>query len=98
VSSDSTEEQMLGYKPTVFPHIPFDSQDRADLKLHFSTAAKKEMQDLGMTDRKHGTPTLILIDTAKERILTEDGCDTFMNGESPEQVLQAWRKLLEEAA
>ena len=52
------------------------------------------MKDVGVTERKNGIPTFILLETATGRILTEDGVNDVMNGTSPESTFEKWRGLL----
>lgn len=100
VSSDKSAAEMAKFKPKSFLEIPYTAQDEiVRLKRFFSTCAKKEMDQVGITEdqRKHGTPTLILIESASGRILSEDGVDHFMNPKiknKPLQVLEAWKQLL----
>lgn len=97
VSSDATAEDMAAYRPRIFSEIPFENQqERANLKRHFGVCAKKEMAALGMSDsdRKHGTPTLILLESSTGRILTEYGVSNCMKGGSAQDILAGWRRML----
>ena len=95
ISSDSTAEEALQFKPSSFHHVPFANvEERSNLKRKFRTCAKKEMKDVGVTERKNGIPTFILLETATGRILTEDGVNDVMNGTSPESTFEKWRGLL----
>eukprot|EP00560_Eucampia_antarctica_P002902 CAMPEP_0197840246 /NCGR_PEP_ID=MMETSP1437-20131217/45495_1 /TAXON_ID=49252 ORGANISM="Eucampia antarctica, Strain CCMP1452" /NCGR_SAMPLE_ID=MMETSP1437 /ASSEMBLY_ACC=CAM_ASM_001096 /LENGTH=88 /DNA_ID=CAMNT_0043449827 /DNA_START=921 /DNA_END=1184 /DNA_ORIENTATION=+ len=53
--------------------IPHDSKDRNDLKLHFRTCAEREMDFLGLEQRRYEIPTLIVIDSLTRSILTTGG-------------------------
>lgn len=95
VASDTNESEMLKFKPATLQHISLDAvQERSDLKRKFRTCAAKEMEDLRITDRKKGIPTLILLDSSTGRILTETGVDDVMKGGSSLSVLSKWRDLL----
>jgi len=97
VSSDATAEDMAAYRPRVFSEIPFENElERANLKRHFGVCAKKEMDALDMSDsdRKHGTPTFILLESSTGRILTEYGVSNCMKGGSAQDVLAGWRRMV----
>ena len=97
VSSDTTEAEMLDFKPKSMRHIPFDNVElRTALKRQFRTCAAKEVSDvLGSNiPREHGIPTLILIDTETGRVLTTNGVNDVMHAESPAQVLRKWNGML----
>lgn len=95
VGSDNNEEALLKFKPAVMKHIPIAAvQERSDLKRKFRTCAAKEMSNLGITDRKNGIPTLILLEAATGRTLSEAGIDDVTKGGSPARVLDGWRDLL----
>jgi hypothetical protein len=75
VSSDQSHEQMAKYlanRPK-WMYIPYDSVDRTRLKQHFQTAAKVEMKELSMESRKHEIPTLVVIDSESQQVLTFNG-------------------------
>lgn len=95
VGSDQSEEELLKFKPPALKHIPIAAaQERSDLKRMFSTCAAKERSSLGISNRKNGIPTLILLESATGRILTEAGVDDVVKGDSSESVLNGWRELL----
>jgi len=101
VASDRTKEEMKDFLPSLFAAVPFDSfEERSRLKRHFHVCAKKEMSKLGIPQQRRlgGTPTLVLIETASGRILSNDAVDQYMKVESkectPEQVLDEWSSLL----
>jgi thiol-disulfide isomerase/thioredoxin len=96
VGSESSEYELKKFVPKSIKIIPFGAADqRADLKRHFQTCAKKEMSELGLSDRKHGIPTLLLIETATGRILSEDGVDHVMHGKNPESIFRKWADMLD---
>jgi thiol-disulfide isomerase/thioredoxin len=98
VSSDYTQQKMEAFQPSCFGCIPFDNvEERGALKRHFRACAKKELASLGMTmqQRKHGTPTLILLDSSSGRVLTEKGVDhCLQQNSSAEQVIEGWKSML----
>lgn len=113
VGSDRSEKEIVESKPNdSVDHVPYGSaEERAALKRHFGTCASKEREELGMSvdQRKHGLPTLILIDAKTQSILTEDGVDTLLvtddggnemgekktpTARSSVAVLKAWKALL----
>ena len=98
VSSDISEAEMLQFKPSSLHHIPYDDvEQRTALKRQFHTCAAKEMDALGISNRQHGTPTLILLETATGRVLSENGVDDVMksgSSSSPSQVLGVWKAML----
>jgi hypothetical protein len=95
VGSDTSETEMLKFKPTDLKYIAFDAvQERSELNRKFRTCAAKEMNSLGLADQKNGIPTLIPLESSTGRILTDKGVDDVMKGESPESVLDGWRSML----
>jgi nucleoredoxin len=94
VSSDKTEEEMLQFRPPFLFHIPFsDEATRSQLKRKFAVCAQKEMNDLGMSQRRHGIPTLVLLNAATGKILSENGTEDIMEL-SPKATLSKWSFLL----
>jgi thiol-disulfide isomerase/thioredoxin len=97
VSSDTSANEMAAYKPEQFSAVPWEAEkERSSIKRFFGTCAGKERESLGMalTDRKHGTPTLILLDTQSGLILTESGAEQVESMESAESVLEEWQSML----
>jgi thiol-disulfide isomerase/thioredoxin len=97
VSSDTSAKEMAAYKPEQFSVVPWEAkQERSSIKRFFGTCAGKERESLGMAlaDRKHGTPTLILLDTHSGLILTESGVEQVESMESVESVLEEWQSIL----
>uniref|UniRef100_A0A7S3PVF3 Thioredoxin-like fold domain-containing protein n=1 Tax=Chaetoceros debilis TaxID=122233 RepID=A0A7S3PVF3_9STRA len=85
VSSDNSEEQMMSsYNKShgKWGIIPFDSPERNELKKKFGVCAGKESAELGLMGgkRKYGIPTLILIDSNTEEVLSFDGVNDVMSG------------------
>ena len=75
VSSDKTLEQYNGYLHNRnWIAIPFESTQRNQLKRHFATCAHRELEELGI-DRKHEIPTIIVIDSQTQGIITTNGAD-----------------------
>lgn len=72
VSSDGTLDEFRGYARKHWIAVPFESEDKSRLKQHFSTCAHIEVEELGI-DRKHEIPTLIIIDSVTQGIITTDG-------------------------
>lgn len=95
VSSDRTPEQMVSFKPSVFAEIPFDSPERDNLKRHFQVCAMKESGELGITNRKDGIPTLILLESSSGKVLTMKAVDDIVSGQAKEGLLKKWQALLE---
>jgi nucleoredoxin len=96
ISSDRSIEEMNKYKPSCFSEVHYSDVDlRTSLKKHFGTCAMKEVSELGMNiaDRKHGVPTLILIDNKSGRVLTENGL-SYGSSASSQKVLSDWQSLL----
>jgi nucleoredoxin len=96
VSSDTSENEMLQFKPPCMFHIPFSyDETRSQLKRKFAVCAQKEMNDLGigMSERKHGIPTLILLNAATGKILAEHATEDIVEL-SPRAALSKWSFLL----
>lgn len=73
VSSDETLKEYNEY--TLKRHwlpIPFDSPEKNALKRHFATCAHVELEELQL-DRKHELPTIIVIDSKTQGIITTNG-------------------------
>jgi nucleoredoxin len=91
---------MMSNLETGWIYVPFENvQQRNDLKRHFGICAKKEMEDVGISEdhRKNGIPTLIIIDKQRDVVLTAQGIDDIMGSETTTKVddpLSKWRHLL----
>jgi thiol-disulfide isomerase/thioredoxin len=97
VSSDTCAEEMAAYKPEQFSAVPWEAeQERSSIKRFFGTCTGKERELLGIsqTDRKHGTPTLFLLDAQSGSVLTESGVEQVERMESAESVLGEWKSML----
>jgi thiol-disulfide isomerase/thioredoxin len=96
ISSDRTAEEMANYyNKTVFGVVPFDKvSERSALKRHFLTCAKKEMDTVGIKERQHGIPTLIVLEAATGRVLTTAGVEDCTNN-SPEKAVGLWKGYLQ---
>ncbi|GKY98754.1 hypothetical protein MPSEU_000831700 [Mayamaea pseudoterrestris] len=100
VSSDYDAKQLQAFKPSCMSHIDFANvSERAALKKHFGVCAAKEQRDIQITHRRHGVPTLLLLESATGRVLTERGVDhCLQSGSSADQVLDGWRRMLGDVA
>ena len=94
VSSDDTENQFNNFlrRHPTWMSVPYQSQERNELKYEFSVCAKKELPILQM-ERKHEIPTLILLDGQTHEILTVDGLDDL--NEHGRNALDHWMELHE---
>lgn len=73
VSSDKSEQDALTYGDLEnWIRVPFESSERTELKRHFQTCANSEKKKLNV-HRKYGIPTLIVVDSDTESVLTTDG-------------------------
>ncbi len=86
VSSDRNEAEMMkSYNDShgSWNCVPFDSADRNDLKRHFGACAGKEVQELGISpgERNYGIPTLIIIDSNSEEVLSYEGVQHLVRGD-----------------
>jgi thiol-disulfide isomerase/thioredoxin len=95
VASDHDEPALLQFKPSSLRHVPFAAEpERSELKRKFRTCAAKEMSSLGLSERKNGIPTLILLDSSTGGVLTENAVDDVMSGMPIEDVLGKWKSLM----
>jgi hypothetical protein len=90
VSSDKKEDQFLDYVRKNWITVPFGSDEQTALKRHFSTCAKYEMEALGI-ERKHEIPTLLIIDSETQTVLTANGADDL--DEYEDKALDHWMEL-----
>jgi len=91
VSSDKTPQEYYGYiHDRNWMAIPFESSQRSDIKRHFSTCAHRELEELGI-DRKHEIPTIIVIDTRSQGIITTEGADDV--DQLGEGALEHWKDI-----
>lgn len=91
VSSDRNEDEMnSNLENRNWFSVPFDSPERAQIKEHFKTCAKAEMETLGF-ERRHEIPTLIIVDGESHNVLTFTGVkDVKENGI---EAMKTWSKL-----
>jgi thiol-disulfide isomerase/thioredoxin len=96
ISSDTDEMSIQQFKPSSMLHIPHSAvEERTRIKQQYSTCAAKEMGALQIPSRKHGIPTLILINALTGTILSEDGVEDVMDpATTDQQVLDRWKGLL----
>jgi hypothetical protein len=95
ISSDKTMEEMQNYLPACMMAVDFHEVDqRSGLKRYFGACAQSEQNALQVT-RKHGIPSLILLDSATARVLTDRGVDHCCGAAgSADQVLEGWKRML----
>jgi len=90
VSSDRSEQQMMDCYTNShgkWGYVPFESDERNELKRKFGACAGAEVMALNMAgQRKYGIPTLVLIDCETEEVLSFDGIQDVMSG----NLLQKW--------
>jgi len=92
VSSDDDEAQMQDYmEGRAWTGLPYNSLDRNELKKHFKTAARVEMEELGIEEREFHIPTLIVIDAATQKVLTYSGIQDVQ--ESGSEAIGLWQML-----
>lgn len=73
ISSDRTLEDYNDYiTGRNWIAVPFESDQRTQLKHHFRTCAMPEVRELGI-DREREIPTIIVIDSASHDVLTDEG-------------------------
>jgi thiol-disulfide isomerase/thioredoxin len=92
VSSDVDELSIQQFKPKHILHVPFDAiMERTKLKQKFAVCAAKEI-----TTRRHGIPTLLLLNAALGNVRSETGVDDVINNIAtefnPQSVLNLWKK------
>jgi hypothetical protein len=73
ISSDSNAQEMMDYMRPSWIAVPFESPDRNNLKRHFMTCAKRELEPLQMSERKREIPTLLLLSGENHQVLTFTG-------------------------
>jgi hypothetical protein len=91
VSSDTDAEAAKDYLRPNWMTLPFATSERTDMKRHFLTCAKREMKDLGIKDRKHDIPTLIIVEGASQQVLTYHGVKDV--NEYGAQAIDHWMEL-----
>jgi thiol-disulfide isomerase/thioredoxin len=89
VASDQSQKEMDGFAPATFVKIPFENvKERTQLKQHFAVCAAKEREALKIDKRKHGIPTLIVLDSVTGAVITTDGIVDVT--ETPEKAVEKW--------
>jgi hypothetical protein len=91
VSSDTDEAAATEYLRPNWMTMPFATAERADVKRHFLTCAKREMKDLGIKDRKHDIPTLIIVEGKSQQVLTYHGVKDV--NEYGAEAIDHWKEL-----
>jgi hypothetical protein len=96
ISSDTDETSIQQFKPSSMLHVPHSEvNERTHIKQRYATCAAKEMSVLQIPSRKHGIPTLILLDGATGTVLSENGVEDVMDPTTTDQqVLDRWKQLL----
>ncbi|KAL7561606.1 hypothetical protein ACA910_004193 [Epithemia clementina (nom. ined.)] len=92
VSSDHSKEEMENYQKENWMVVPYESPDRNNLKKHFKTCAKNEMDALGMDSRDREIPALIVLSGASHEVLTFDGVQDIKD--RGQQAVDRWLDLL----
>jgi hypothetical protein len=88
VSSDTSKDEMEGYLRSNWLSIPFDSTEKNDIKKHFRICAKAEMEDLQIEPRRFEIPTILVIDSVTEAIISYTGIQEM--NEYKDEVLDHW--------
>lgn len=97
VSSDTSDDEMMGNLEPGWSYIPFDREGlRSDVKRRFGICAKKEMEALGITAerRRGGIPTLVLVDVVGPTVLLDDAIPNVMGDAKLDDPLSHWTSLL----
>ncbi|KAL3913459.1 MAG: hypothetical protein SGILL_006482, partial [Bacillariaceae sp.] len=89
VSSDKKEAAFADYVRDNWIAVPYGSHEQLALKRHFLTCAKFEVETLGI-DRQYEIPTLLIIDSETQTVLTANGADDLDEYDSAEDVLNHW--------
>eukprot|EP00557_Chaetoceros_sp_GSL56_P001697 CAMPEP_0176504238 /NCGR_PEP_ID=MMETSP0200_2-20121128/15814_1 /TAXON_ID=947934 /ORGANISM="Chaetoceros sp., Strain GSL56" /LENGTH=157 /DNA_ID=CAMNT_0017903631 /DNA_START=571 /DNA_END=1044 /DNA_ORIENTATION=+ len=91
ISSDTSVDEMKDYMKWNWIGIPFDSPDRNELKRYFKTCAQNEMEELGIDARRFEIPSLFILDTVTQDIISTNGVgDLQYYGE---EVLDHWLEI-----
>jgi len=91
VSSDTSEEEMVANMRWNWIDIPYNSPERKDLQRHFRACSHMEMEDLGIDPRWYHIPTLLIIDSGTQGVLSANGVDDL--DEYGNGVLDYWLQL-----
>jgi len=73
VSSDQDEASFQTYLRDGWQSIPYGSKEQTRLKHEFQTCAKREMEPLGILQRKGELPSLYILSGKNHQVLVEDG-------------------------
>merc|ERR1711862_351007 len=90
VSSDSSVIDAIEYGSQEWLSVPFESNERTELKRHFKTCSEKEAKILKV-DRQFGIPRLIIIDSTSQKILTTTAADDII--EKGPKAYDYWKTL-----
>jgi hypothetical protein len=92
VSSDQNIESFNAYIQPGWHSIPYNNyKERANIKRYFRTCAKREMVELGIVQRLHEIPNLIVLSTVSRTVVTDHGLPD-LHGTSGIQAIQNWQK------
>lgn len=94
ISSDEDEEEMGEYlvNRKLWWSIPFESPEKTQLKHHFKTCARIEIDRLGF-ERKHELPTLLLIDGPSQQVLSFHGVHDLQHEATGKAAIDQWQQL-----
>ena len=90
ISSDQSANDMNAYVKSNWMFAPFETRERAYIKRHFFTCAKREQHELGI-ERKHEIPTLIIVEGESQQVLTYHGVKDLK--EFGAQAIDHWLEL-----
>ena len=91
VSSDRSLEDYNNYiEGRNWLAVPYDSPQITQLKQHFHTCARPEMEVLGI-EREHEIPTIIVIDSKDHEVLTSEGVKDVKHLKA--KALDYWKEL-----
>ena len=97
VSSDKDPASFQEYMKPGWRAVPYDSSERAALKRYFATCAKREMAELGITERDHDIPALMILagggsSSQSHQVLVKDALPDLR--ERGAAALDHWKELL----
>ena len=90
VSSDNSDDQMKSYMRKNWMAVPYESEERNNLKRRFRTCAKRELEPLKM-ERDYEIPTIIIISGESRQVLTYSGVADLK--EHGAQAVDHWMEL-----
>jgi hypothetical protein len=91
VSSDDNKEDMDSYTRKNWITVPFDTEEKTHIKRHFGICAQIEMEPLGISRRKQEIPSLLIIDSQTNGLLSAHGANDII--EYGERALDHWIQL-----